>query len=281
MAVGRLAPIDRLTLVYLGVASAALAWNWHQPVPLRGLLVLAHLLLVAVVLASPAARAAAPGGSLVAEAYPLLLAGAIYTEIGVLNSAAGVSYDPLIQAWDQALFGLQPARDWIRAQPWPWLSWPLHLGYLGYYAILAGAPLGLWWSGRRDGARRTLLLMMAAFFLCYSTFLVFPVAGPYYFFPRADNPAKSIAAARLVHRLLDGGAAWGTAFPSSHVAASWAAAVSAWWAWRGLGLVLMLASLLLTLGTVYGGFHYGVDTLTGALVAIAVLGIGRVTMGSR
>jgi membrane-associated phospholipid phosphatase len=78
-----------------------------------------------------------------------------------------------------------------------------------------------------------------------------------------------------VHGILDGGAAWGTAFPSSHVAASVTAAVSAWWSWRGLGSVLLPASLLLTLGTVYGGFHYAVDAMAGALVAVAVLAGSR------
>ena len=68
---------------------------------------------------------------------------------------------------------------------------------------------------------------MTTFVLCYLIFIFFPVAGPYYMFPRPaawflDNPA-----ARLVYDTLAEGSSYGAAFPSSHVAASLAATLSA------------------------------------------------------
>jgi hypothetical protein len=55
------------------------------------------------------------------------------------------------------------------------------------------------------------------------------------------------------------------------VAVSLTAAGAALREWRGPGLVLMAAAVLLTLGTVYGQFHYAVDALAGALAAGIVL----------
>ena len=276
MALGPLAPIDRATLAYAAVALAfSLAVGprdgkaaWLLP------LGLALLALVAAVLA-PRARSTGALGRVLAEFYPLALTVFLYTHVGLVNAARGVSHDALVQRWEEALFGGQPSIEWIRAFPSPAWSTLMHAAYLSYYAILGGAPLGLWVRGRRDAARGTLLLMMATFYVCYTAFLAFPVAGPRYVFAAADNAATAVPMAALAHRLLERGSAWGTAFPSSHVAVALVAAVCAWRGFRPLGAVLLPAALLLSLGTVYGQLHYGVDALAGAALAAFVLIAGR------
>jgi hypothetical protein len=269
----RLTSIDVWTLAYVAVASLMLARYWSLPLPSRGLLVLAHLLMVATVFLAAVLRERKPG-ALLAEFYPVIFVTAVYKEVGVLNSTRGISHDLTVQGWDLFLFGSQPSFDWIRAWPWPWLSWILVSAYLSYYFIIIGAPLGLWLSGRRDGARQTLLRIMATFYLCYTIFLLFPVAGPRYLFPLAENAATAVAPARFTQRLLNAGAAWGTAFPSSHVAVSIVASLSAFGAWRAFGGALVVVSTLLALGTVYGQFHYAVDALAGLIVGLAMLRVG-------
>jgi membrane-associated phospholipid phosphatase len=271
-----LAPIDRATLAYLAVALAFTLANGPRRLPAAALLP-AGLGLAAVVagLVAPRARRAGRLGRFLAEFYPLLLTGGLYTHVGLVNAARGVSHDGIVQSWEQALFGGQPSLAWIRAFPSPAWSTLMHGAYLSYYAILVAAPLGLWLSGRRAAARATLLLTMTSFYLCYATFLAFPVAGPRYSFPAAGNAATGVPLAVLTHRLLEGGSAWGTAFPSSHVAAALVAAACAWRAWRPLGAVLVPLALLLSLATVYGQFHYAIDSLAGAALAALVLGAAR------
>jgi membrane-associated phospholipid phosphatase len=276
----RLAPLDRWTLAYatLAFAITLLRWPWSQGWPL-GLLAVPVLLAVG---AGMAPRGRVRGGVVrfLAEFYPLFAAIALYSVIGVLNRAVGVSYDARVQAWERALFGTQPALVWMEAWPWPVLSWALHAGYLSYYAIVAAAPLAQWVSGRREGALRTALATSIAFYVCYAAFLVFPVAGPRYVFPPAANAATAVLPARLAHELLEGAAAWGTAFPSSHVAAAFAASVSAAQGWPALGAVLVPLSVLLALGTVYGRFHYAVDALAGVAVALMALLCARGAAGN-
>jgi membrane-associated phospholipid phosphatase len=276
VAVGALAPIDRATLAYVAVALAFNLARGPRTWPAIVLLPLALLAvaLVAAVLA-PRGRRAGPVGRFLAEFYPLVLSVGLYTHVGLVNAAGGVSHDALVQRWEQALFGGQPSLEWIRAFPSPAWSAVMHGAYLSYYIILAGSPLGLWLAGRREGARRTLFLMMATFYVCYAGFLVFPVAGPRYLFPPATNAATAIPIAAFTHRLLQGGSAWGTAFPSSHVAVALVAAACAWRGWRPLGTVLLPAAVLLSLATVYGQLHYAVDALAGAAVAVAALIAGR------
>jgi hypothetical protein len=227
-------------------------------------------LLAALALLIPAGRRAGPIGRFLGDWYPLILVTALYTEIGLANLADGRAYDRIVLGWEQALFGLQPSREWIRAHPSVWLSWVLHLGYLAYYPITAGTPIALLISGRAPAMRRTVATIASTFYICYVVFLVFPVVGPRLVFPAADNAATRTLIAQLTAGLLEHAAAWGAAFPSSHVAVSVAATVAALGEWRALGLVLVVPTLLLILGSVYGQFHYGVDALAGLGVGLAV-----------
>jgi membrane-associated phospholipid phosphatase len=260
--------LDRGTLGYVLFASVVMiaraGWEvWP--------LVVAHLLLAVTAVAAPRLRAQGGVAAFLGEFYPLLVVVGLYGAIGLVNGVAGVSHDARVQRWEEALFGGQPAASWIHAQPWPALSQLLHAGYLSYYFILAGAPLGLWLRGQRDGAHRVLTVLMLTFYLCYAVFLLFPVAGPRYSFALAINPATQVAAAQATRRLLDEGAAWGTAFPSSHVAVSLAASGAAFLEWRPLGAVLLVLAFLLALGTVYGQFHYAIDAVAGALLGGAMV----------
>jgi membrane-associated phospholipid phosphatase len=267
-----LTPIDVWTLAYLAVASVALASRWSLPIPGRGFLVLAHVLVLLTIFLAATLRERHPG-ALLAEVYPVIFITAIYDEVGLLNRARGLSFDPLIQTWEAGLFGGQPSFDWIRAVPWPALSIVLHVAYLSYYFIVIGSPLGLWISGRRWGARQTMLRIMATFYVCYTIFLLLPVAGPRYVFPLATNAATAVGIARFTQSLLNSGAAWGTAFPSSHVAVAVVASLSALLAWPRFGAPVVALAGLLTVATVYGQFHYAVDALAGLALGVMMLAV--------
>jgi membrane-associated phospholipid phosphatase len=265
----RLSPLDRWSIGYAAFAATAVALRWPSGLPWH--LLAASAGLAAAALLAPRARTAGLVGELAGSFYPLLVLVALYTEVGLVNSAVGRSYDGLVQVWEQNLFGGQPSAEWQRAWPWPALSWALHASYLSFYFILVAAPLGLWCRKNRRGARRTALLTMVAFYVCYAAFLVFPVAGPRHALAFTPGPAAEVWPARVAAGLLARGDAWGSAFPSSHVAASLVASASAAIEWRPLGLALLPLALLLSLATVYGQYHYAVDALAGAAVALAML----------
>jgi membrane-associated phospholipid phosphatase len=206
--------------------------------------------------------------------YPLLLLAGFYGAIGVLNDGRGVAAilerDAIVQRWEAALFGGQPAYDWIRRAPSVFWSGLLHLSYLLYYPLilLPGPILAL--RGNWEGARRVVFATMLAFVACYLVFVLFPVAGPNYAFPHPTGPVREVWSARLVYDLLAGGSSVGAAFPSSHVAATLAATVAAWRAWPALGRTMLGPFLLLVVAVVYCQMHYAVDAASGLLVGIAV-----------
>lgn len=276
VALGPLTSIDRATLAYLAVALGFTLARGPRTLPAAVLLPLGLALTALVVtILAPRARRSGPFGALLAEGYPFLLIPALYTHVGLVNTAGGVAHDVLVQHWEQSLFGAQVSLVWIRSYPSPSWSTVMHGAYLSFYPILLAAPLGLWFSGRRAATRATTLAMATTFYACYVVFFCFPVAGPRYYFAMAENAATAVPLAVYSHRLLEGMSAWGTAFPSSHVAAALVAAVSAWRGWRPLGAVLLVAAGLLTLATVYCQFHYAIDALLGVVFAAIVLMVHR------
>jgi membrane-associated phospholipid phosphatase len=209
------------------------------------------------------------------DAYPIILLAAFYSALDILNSFGAVAvHDRTVQRWETHLFGAQLSRVWWQRYPSPFWSTVLHGAYFGYYLILLIPVVGLLLLRRYDAARRAVLWLMTTLLLCFAFFLLFPVAGPYYEFPRPSAAFLANPAAQLVYSTLANGSAYGAAFPSSHVAATLVATVAAFRGSRVLGWILILPAALLTVGVVYCQMHYAVDALAGLAVGAIVAGAG-------
>ena len=260
--------VDLLLLAYLAIVSIVAAFRArHAPECLW--LLLAHALVVVLVylVTRPGLG---PVGKTIREIYPLLLLPALYSELDILNSVAVPVHDLLVQHWELLLFGGQLSREWWQAAPSRFWSTVLHAAYLSYYLIISAPALYFAWRGDLQAVRRFVLVVIATFVICYLIFIFFPVAGPYYEFRRPPAWFTDNLPARLTYEALASGSSYGAAFPSSHVAAALAATLAAWRASRPLGLVLVVPTLLLTVGVVYCQMHYAVDALAGLAVGTGV-----------
>jgi membrane-associated phospholipid phosphatase len=240
--------------------------------PAMGLVLAAHLALP--LLAWLAVRGATtPVGRVLHACYPVLLLPALYSAIDILNGfgSRGV-FDVPIQSLELALFGGQPSRDWWRQHPDAFWSTVLHAAYFVYYVIVP-VPLILFLV-RRQAAVLTRYLdgVIATFLFCYVWYILVPVAGPYYEFARPTGEFVANAPARLVYATLGRGSAFGAAFPSSHVAATVAALIGTWRGAPRLAAILLIPTLLLTVGVVYCQMHYAVDSIAGVLVGAGMAG---------
>ncbi|MDQ3207030.1 MAG: phosphatase PAP2 family protein, partial [Gemmatimonadota bacterium] len=195
---------------------------------------------------------------------------ALYSELDILNSVPLAVHDPLVRQWELLLFGGQISRDWWQTAPSRFWSTVLHSAYLSYYLIISAPALYFAWRGDLQAVRRFVLVVIATFVICYLAFIFFPVAGPYYEFARPAAWFTDNLPARLTYEALAGGSSYGAAFPSSHVAAALAASLAAWRSSRRLGLILLIPTLLLTVGVVYCQMHYGVDAIAGLGVGVLV-----------
>jgi membrane-associated phospholipid phosphatase len=247
----------------------------------RGWLLLAVLLFGILLMAFRRAPSRGRVTTFVHTFYPLVLFGGLYTALGVLNDGLDPTRipanDALVQGWERALFGGQPSYDLIRRYPSVFLSGLLHVAYFSYYPTIVLPPPILAARGDWNGARRVIGASITAYILCFVVFALFPVAGPNWMFDHPTGPVRDVWSARLVYTLLEGGSSVGTAFPSSHVAATLATVIAAWRAWPALGRVTAVPFVLLTIAVVYCQMHYALDALAGLLVGVAAgLGTGWV-----
>ena len=212
---------------------------------------------------------------------PLVLLLFLYSELPALIAAAGHrdTMDPLILRWEQSLFGGQPARAWAARMPSAALSEILHVSYLSYYAIIFSVPVALHGRGRLRDLAEAVFVLLLVFIACFVAYLIIPVAGPRYLW--SDGAAPDGPVRRLTVWLLEARSSRGTAFPSSHVAVSVAQVVLAvrYFGPRGWWLGLPVAGL--AAGAVYGGFHYLVDVIAGAVLGIVASWAGLRWTASR
>jgi membrane-associated phospholipid phosphatase len=246
-------------LLVLAFGSPLSAW-W-------GILV-AHAALVVWLLAVVPRVPDASGLRIVRDWALIVALPVIYKEVDYLNDLFTTGYyDPLLMSAETAIFGAQPSVVLRQLFPWRLLSEYLHFGYFGYYSLLPALAVALY-VRRRAAFEYALTVILAVFFFCYLCFIVFPVASPWYTFARPDPEQLGWVFPRLVHRVLTLGAATGAAFPSSHVAAAVVVWLLAWRFSRPLFWAFTAIVPALIVGTVYGGFHYAVDVIAGAMVGV-------------
>jgi hypothetical protein len=278
---GRLAaaqPSDIVFIAYVSISGLAVAlFGWKLSTGIWIALTLSHLSLIAVALWFAARPLHYPSfGGLIRDIYPFLAIAFLYWELRYLALLFSGGYnDPLILRLEETVFGEQLAMTFSQRFPYLWLSELMHFFY-GTYWLLPPLALGLLYARRRPQAARELIYVeLVVFFGCYLVFLVFPVQGPHYEFPLIGPPLSEGPMYRFVHWVLEDGGSKGAAFPSSHVAVAVAILLVTrrhdrfvWW--------LMLPLVVgLTIGTVYGRFHYGMDAASGIVAAAVLYGVAK------
>ena len=254
-------PTDKVILAYIAINTAIVLWHAGD-VPTWPLLLIGNVLTVVLV----ALLARAPETRLmifIGGAYGIILTLPFYTQLGIINTDVGRLFDAVVQRWEVGLFGSEVSVTWHQRMPNLTLSFILHFCYGSYYWIILLSPLFLFFRRSRDAFDRGGFIIALGFYACYVIFGLFPVAGPRYFFGNATGPIAEVATARFEHWLTEGGSAIGTAFPSSHVAATTCAVFALWRDARRVALLVAPVALGLAVGTVYGQFHYAVDAVAG------------------
>jgi membrane-associated phospholipid phosphatase len=189
----------------------------------------------------------------------------MYIELRWIIAGLGAPHrDAVVVGWEHALFPSDPSETLAPRLHVPWVSELLHLAYASYYLLVYLPPIALYVRGRRDAFVSTMLALTVVYGVCFITYALFPVDGPRYLVGAAAAPEGPIRS--FVLTLLDRGSSRGTAFPSSHVAASVVSSLCALRHQRLVGIAVSVMTAALTLATVYGGFHYAVDALVGVIL---------------
>lgn len=189
----------------------------------------------------------------------------MYVELRWIIAGLGAPHrDAVVVGWERLLFPSNPSATLAPRLHVPWVSELLHLAYASYYLLIYLPPIALYLRGRRDAFVSTMLALIVVYGICFVTYALFPVDGPRYLVGAASAPEGPIRS--FVLTLLDRGSSRGTAFPSSHVAASVVSSLCALRHQRIVGYAVSLVTAALVIATVYGGFHYAVDALVGVIL---------------
>jgi len=265
-----LRPVDVLLLGYL-LLTGLLILGMPKNLPWWPLHLAGRLVAVVAILRLVPHRPRNRGLALVRDWYPIAAFLPLYSELSVLTRLLTTEhYDTLIVTWEAALLGGQPSQSWRVIFPSRLLSEYLHFSYFYYYFVPTTLCLWLYARGERARFSRALTAILGVFLACCLIYLIFPVVGPYHHFGHPAAESWGGFFAPLVHRIVEGGSSLGTAFPSSHTAVSVCAWLAAWRLCRPAFWVLTAIVPALALATIYGGFHYALDTLAGAALGAGV-----------
>jgi membrane-associated phospholipid phosphatase len=268
-----------LTALYLAMTAALIA-ILGTTVPNRFWLVAAHLTISGSLLILNRARPPAGILRVIRDWHPLLLFPFLYKEVERLAPVLGDwRLTAAIPAWESALFGGQPSLYLSERLPFVPLSEYLHFCYLSYVIVIPSVAAYWYVSGRRAAFGELLLLLSTALLASYLFFILLPVDSPYYLSQRLGPPLSGHFFFDLVHQVSARGGARGGAFPSAHVSGAVVVSLVAWRHQRRLAYLLVPFTGSLMIATVYGRFHYVLDALAGAALAIAVVVAHRYLSG--
>ena len=267
-----------LTASYLAITAALIA-ILGTSVPGRVWLVAVHLTLSGSLLILNQAR---PKGILrvIRDWHPLVLFPFLYKEVERLAPVLGDwRLTAAIPAWESALFAGQPSLYLSERLAFVPLSEYLHFCYLSYVIVIPSVAAYWYLTGRLAAFGELLLLLSTVLLASYLFFIVLPVDSPYYLSQRLGPPLSGHFFFDLVHQISARGGARGGAFPSAHVSGAVVVSLVAWRHQRRLAYLLVPFTGSVMIATVYGRFHYVLDVLAGAALAIAVVAAYRYLSG--
>jgi len=260
-----------LTASYLAI-TAALVVILGNTVPGRVWLVAVHVTLSGSLLILNRARPSAGILRVIRDWHPLMLFPLLYKEVEVLAAAMGDwRLTAAIPAWESALFAGQPSLYLSERLAFVPLSEYLHSCYLSYVIVIPSVTAYWYVSGRRAAFGELLLMLSTVLLGSYLFFILLPVDSPYYLSQRLGPPLSGHFFFDLVHHMSARGGARGGAFPSAHVSGAVVMSLVAWRHQRRLAYLLVPITGSMMIATVYGRFHYVLDTLAGAALAIVVV----------
>ena len=211
--------------------------------------------------------------------YPLSTIALFYIEIKKLTQMVFQRYfDETLIYWEKRVFKGMPCLEWSDRFPSMILSEILHLCYFSYYVMAVFLAAWLYFSGRIGPFQETVFAETLAFNLSLLCYPFLPTTGPRYLFEKIQGKLSEGFFFRLAHLAVSRGSSKGTAFPSSHVSLSVTVLLCALRYDSTAFLILLPMCVGLTLGTVYGRFHYVIDAIAGAILAGIVFGITTILL---
>jgi membrane-associated phospholipid phosphatase len=266
-----------VALGYLGVSSAligAFAENLAHPVRLLGLQACVACVILALCGAEASVRANKGVSSATAQRfwhfwrhwYPHLFFLFCFEELAHLVHLVSPGWqDAKLIALDYWLTGVHPA-VWLEQFATPARNDFMQFAYITYFTYLLVLGGILYYRKDWRGYWSVMTYSAVAYAIGYVIAILFPIESPWFSMAGSwHGELRGGAFTAVINFIEHYGRVRGAAFPSEHVAGSFAALWGAWRHRRWLFWVMLPLVLCMCVSTVYGRYHYVADVFGGML----------------
>ena len=262
--------VDKVVLSYLALTGALIVIYWNQ-VPTAGFWVAVHIACAVLVVA--AVKLPGRVSRVFRHWYPLLYVSICYREMSILI--------PAIRRDDADLWLAHLDYGFWHANPTVWLeriqSRPLTEFLQIVYSLFIPAVISVavifWLRRKYESFRYYAFLIATGFLASYIGYFIVPARGPRFILRDLQHvPLQGLWLFGLLQSTLDRleSAAY-DCFPSGHTEL----AILAWWGSRQLSRPVTILyfgyALCIMFSTVYLRYHYTVDILAGAFLALILI----------
>jgi membrane-associated phospholipid phosphatase len=284
--------VDYGTQAYLAIVGLVILFFHGDRLPEWWMHVVAHgagMLALHLFIRAHAARPSNRVLTFFRVLYPIFIFGTIYQETGAVNRLLhDTYYDAPFIAFEDRLFGFQPVVRFMETFPSRAVAEVLYFAYFTYYLLVPAVGIALYVRNRRECFHYVSHIAFV-FYMCYLTYIFFPVLGPTaiqipehaarvgisYIVPPFPESVQSAMFFHLMSYIHGNFQVIGAAFPSSHVAAASCAGVFAWAHLRRVRYVVLVDVFLIAVATVYCRYHYAVDVLGGFATTAVLMPLGE------
>jgi membrane-associated phospholipid phosphatase len=274
-------PFEWVAIAYLGISGAlimAFAQNLAHPLRLLGVQVFVAAVIVTL------CRAAAPSVSyMLAHAnvaptftqrvwhfwrhwYPHLFFLFCFEELGYLMRLVTPAWqDPKLIAFDYWLTGVHPV-IWLEQFATPLRNDFIQFSYITYFVYLLVLGGILYYRKDWQGYWSVMTYSAVGYAIGYVIAVFFPVQSPWFAMAGSwHTELRGGPFTALINFIEHYGRVRGAAFPSEHVAGSFAALWGAWRHRRWLFWVMLPLVLCMCFSTIWGRYHYVADIFGGII----------------
>ncbi len=174
-------------------------------------------------------------------------------------------YDAKLIAFDYRLTGVHPA-IWIERFATPVLTDFMQFTYITYFTYLLILGGVLYYRRDWEAYWAVMTYSAAGYAIGYVISVFFPIESPWFAMAGSwQGELRGGPVTALINFIEHYGRVRGAAFPSEHVAGSFAALWGAWRHRRWLFWVFLPLVLCMSVSTVYGRYHYVADIFGGII----------------
>jgi len=274
----KIAPIQGLTFLSL-MGLVVLTLLFHGRIPLWRSLLLNYFILLGLLFVfkwGSGQKVTGKVGTFLWHFSPILFVVSIYESLGNLIQYLQPDIDPWLFKIDLFIFGVEPTL-WIQKWIVPWLTDILSLAYLSYYFIPVVLIAILYLKHRMAEFDRAMFILALGYYVSFIGYILFPAVGPRYALTDlysvplegsfiTDFVRDTLNA--LEHNKRD-------CMPSGHTQIVLMVLFSAYRYEKFLFYLFFPIICGLILSTVYLRYHYVIDLLVGAGLAIGCTVIGH------